>query len=100
MNENDFKEYEKEKSRVKSLIFGKRFAGAILSDSLLPEKEMLQLKAWIDKPTDFLIMMGSPGVGKTFHCAAMYDWWFDKRREISYVNENTFFMDIRLVFSS
>ena len=54
--------------------FGERYAGVSLSSLLTGEFEQNKISQFLKKKSGFLVYCGSPGIGKTFLCAALIDW--------------------------
>jgi len=68
---------EKEIRRRKIHAFGGRFADASFSKAETGScgaSNVRQISAFLEKKKDFLILLGSPGTGKTYLCAALMDW--------------------------
>lgn len=63
--------------------FGERYATAALSKLQIPEREAIKILNYTEKPKNMLVFCGSPGIGKTYFCAALTDWTirnFETRR--------------------
>jgi DNA replication protein DnaC len=74
--------------------------GATFSKLEGREEDLRRLKNWVDKPKNICLIMGSPGVGKTFICAALLDWLCLKVPSIRYWNERKFFERLRSYIGS
>ncbi len=55
----------------------KRFWGAHMSKVQLPTSQQKSILAWIKKPSNFLVMLGCPGCGKSFTAIAITRHLFD-----------------------
>ena len=53
---------------------GSRYVGRHLGEVQFPAEEMKKLLNFLDKPKNFLVICGNPGLGKTHFCAAISDW--------------------------
>ena len=79
--------------------FGRRFVGASLSQSLLSDSNLNVIKKWLDSERKFLVFVGNPGIGKTYHCAAVYNWIVQHKKNkddfIRYYSEANFLNKMR-----
>jgi len=48
---------------------------------------------------NFLVYLGSPGIGKTYFCAALIEWVYGKVNSFRYWNERDFLSRLRAVIS-
>ena len=55
-------------------VFGERYVGASLSRLDSPEWVSNKIIEYVKEPKNFLVYIGSPGIGKTYLCAALIDW--------------------------
>lgn len=53
------------------------------------------LSAWVHRPHDFLLYLGSPGCGKTWFCAAMTNYLKEKNIPFFFNFERDFFSGLR-----
>ena len=68
---------------------------ACLSKVILPMDYAKRLSDWTNDPKDFLLYLGSPGVGKTYFCAALQNLRSDEKKSCYYINERDFFSGLR-----
>lgn len=80
---------------IERFNLGKRFTRASLSDLRAPEAIQCKILNWIKNPSDFLVYAGSPGVGKTYLCAALIGYFSGKGKEVYYTNNRRFFEHIQ-----
>ena len=73
--------------------------GASLSQSLLSDSNLNVIKKWLDSERKFLVFVGNPGIGKTYHCAAVYNWIVQHKKNkddfIRYYSEANFLNKMR-----
>lgn len=55
----------------------------------------MKISQWMNKPKNFIIYLGNPGIGKTFLCAALVDWALRNFKAFRYHNERQLFTKIR-----
>lgn len=75
--------------------FGKNFRGATKSKIGLPVGESEKLHHWLNNPSNTLILLGPPGVGKTYILAAIIGENYDKFPHMRVFNERRFIGKIR-----
>ena len=68
---------------------------ACLSKVNLDEESAAKLSTWVEKPTDFLLYLGSPGCGKTYFCASMINLFKEKRFHYLFNFERDFLACLR-----
>lgn len=56
-----------------------------------PEGHKTLVCNWLERPKNFLILVGGPGTGKTFFCASILNFFGDTKREVFYTNTRRFF---------
>ena len=56
------------------LLYGRRYQGVSISQIIAPEWAQMKISSFMSKPTNFLVYCGSPGIGKTYLCAALTEW--------------------------
>ena len=76
-------------------IFGARYEGASLSKIRLPVAAQEILIKFLNKPTNFLIFCGSPGIGKTYFCAALIPFAIQTFKSFRYWNESELLKRVR-----
>lgn len=54
---------------------------------------------WLKKRKNFLVYLGSPGIGKTYFCAALIPWIHGKVNFYSYFNEREILSHLRVIVS-
>ena len=90
--------------KLQTDIVGRRYAGASLSlISGQDERNGFNLNPileWMKSDKGFLILMGPPGVGKTYFCAALIEWISKKYNTFRYWHERDFFTRIRNVIKN
>jgi len=91
---------EKVVNRMQLDQFGRTFEGARLSRATLPEGVPEKVIAWLKEGKGFLVFIGSPGVGKTYFCAAVLAWIYGKFPSQRYWDERRFFDRIFLAMNS
>lgn len=71
---------------LQRLFFSKqpRFIGAALSNLKFSEKINVKLRAWIKKPKGMLVFQGCPGIGKTYLCASLVQYFADLKTKGKY----------------
>lgn len=81
-------------------MFGKRFVGACLSNVQLTKAQAERVAKWADKPENFLVFIGPPGVGKTYICSAMIELAMTKFSSYRVWNERQLLSAVRQTISS
>lgn len=79
---------------------GQRFAGAQLSDCRLSNGDARDVLEWAKNKKNGLILMGIPGTGKTYVCAAMLAWMHGKVGDLYYWKESQFFERIHAIMDT
>lgn len=81
---------------MNSMPSGARYSAAHLSKLDLPMSHMDQLSKWAHDPQNLLVIIGNPGVGKTYFCAALSNMFAESKSHRSiYMTERDFFSHIR-----
>lgn len=62
---------------------------------MMTQEEVRLIHGWIKSPKNFLIIVGAPGAGKTYLCAAIYDWMIGKVHSMRYWNERQLLQSVR-----
>jgi DNA replication protein DnaC len=86
--------------RLQRELIGPRFEGATLSNVLIGRDDQVRLAKWLTDKKNFLVLMGSPGCGKTYISSAVLGWMFGKVRSLRYWNERDLFQRIRAFIGS
>lgn len=55
----------------------------------------MKIMDWMAKPSNFLVYLGNPGIGKTYLCASLTSWALEKFQNFRYFNERQLFTKIR-----
>ena len=76
-------------------LFGERYVGASISTLRCPIFAQEAISQFMKKPKNFLVYCGSPGIGKTYFCAAMMEWIIPNFNNFRYWNETELFKRIR-----
>ena len=77
-------------------IFGERYVDASLSKiDIFPEGTLEKASEWMKNPKNFLILMGPPGIGKTYFCSAMLEKLPRNIRTVRGYNEKNLLKRIR-----
>ncbi len=76
-------------------LIGPRYAGATLSKAICGAEHIQMISKWLRQPKNFLIIMGSPGTGKTYLCSAFIEWVYQKVSSIRYYEESKLFSRVR-----
>ena len=69
--------------------------GASLAKIEFSDSNIAKLNAYLDKPKNFLVFCGSPGIGKTYFLAALYPWAYKKFNSIRVWKENDLYQKLR-----
>lgn len=59
-------------------VFGPRYAGATIAKLECGNGLAERLQAWMKNPKDMFVFLGTPGIGKTYLCAALVPWMMGK----------------------
>lgn len=76
-----------------------RYSGAHLSKIQLDGDIMNKLLDWIKKPVGILSYLGTPGIGKTYFCAAAINNFRELKKKVLYKAERDFLSIIRNTIS-
>lgn len=75
---------------------GVRYESACLSKLDLSPEYSLMLRNWSSNPTGMLIFIGNPGIGKTYFCAALANYFLNQNGPRTlYMTEREFLSHIR-----
>jgi DNA replication protein DnaC len=86
---------EQEIERIISETFGERFTKASASRIEMPGGATESLAAWMQNPKGFCVLTGPPGTGKTYFCAAILSYMYNKFRYLRAYSERDLFRRIR-----
>lgn len=89
---------ENTKQNIKKQVFGQRYTNANLGSIALGEREVEAIHRWITKEKSICFVTGKAGTGKTYLCAASYDYLLEKyngRMSLKYFSEPRFYSQIR-----
>ncbi len=77
------------------------YSDASLSKIDFNPETNLRLSNWMADPKDILLFIGNPGIGKTYFCAALMNYFKEKNEENKFIykNEREFLSQIRSVIS-
>lgn len=79
--------------------FGKRYEDAHLSRIELPDENMHMLQDWLKNPDRIFAFLGTPGVGKTYFCAALVKYLLEQHKNVRYMSERTLYKHLRDVMN-
>lgn len=79
---------------------GTRYRNATLSGWIASEQDKSSIVNWMRNPKNILCLLGIPGTGKTYFCAAVANWFIQQKKEIFYVNIRRFFESIQKAIAS
>ena len=80
---------------------GGRYRGATLATCRIEPEDSTKVMKWINKPDNFLIFLGSPGIGKTYFCCAIAEYLENKtKKDIKYTNPRRFYENIQQAIAS
>ena len=97
MNTKNLTPFEESVRKYKKNNMGSRYEHAELSKINFPGQDQLNIKKFMDNPKNFLIFLGSAGMGKTYFCAAMVEWAFKMfgQAEFRYFHEKDLLYRLR-----
>lgn len=72
-----------------------RFENACLAEWIAPEKHKNDVLNWMKNGKNFLVLLGFPGVGKTYFCAALLNYFWDQGLDVHYTISRHFFQKIQ-----
>lgn len=78
---------EKTISERQELYFGRRYVGASMAKVTFNEYIDKKIVEYMDKPRNFLVFLGNPGIGKTYFLAALVPWALSKFNCFRYYKE-------------
>lgn len=83
--------------RFQREVIGKRYEGASLSGCSFGGggHDAQKVLDWMKNGKNFLVVMGPPGVGKTYFCSALIEWVCKKYANFRYWHEREFFTRLR-----
>lgn len=98
----EFAKRQNDEERVRKYqlaTYGRRFCGANLA-TIAAGTHSEKLASFLEKPQNFLIYCGSPGIGKTYFCAALTEWAFRTFDSYRYWDESDLLRRIRAEMDS
>lgn len=90
---------QKKAEHISRFGLGSRFVNATLAKWRSSKSDQKKVLTWVRCPENFLISSGSPGIGKTFLCAALINYFADKKQEVFYTNARRYFEHIQNAMS-
>jgi len=78
---------------------GTRYEKACLSKINFDDNDSILLSKWIDSPRDILYIYSPPGVGKTYFCAALLNYFIDKAWQSVFKKEKDLFIELQIQIS-
>lgn len=94
-NERRRKEKEKRIAEYKIRNFGQRYWDASLCKLEGNPVAIQKIHDWMKKPRNMLIYHGTAGIGKTYLCAALAEWYFEKFSCFRYWKEEDLLRKLR-----
>jgi len=91
--------YFSEDFAVKNGI-GDRYRNASLAKWLADDNSKELVNKWINNPRNFLVVIGPPGVGKTYLCVAIANYLINHKRQVFYTNQRRYFERIQKAIGS
>jgi len=76
-------------------IFGKRYTSASMARIHFPVDVLEKIMKWCKSNKNMLIILGAPGTGKTYFCAALTMWSLNCHESRRYCNETKFLAYLR-----
>ena len=74
---------------------GARYVGATLAKWRADPSQMNIVNYWIKNDQSMLVLLGAPGTGKTYFCAALANYLMDQKKHVRYFNSRWFFETIQ-----
>jgi DNA replication protein DnaC len=92
---------DERQSRDASTIFGvgSRYYNAHVAKLKIDNNSKELLCRWVEKPNNFLIVLGVPGTGKTYICMALANLFLEKKAIVKYMNARRFFEEVQQAIS-
>lgn len=92
-------EREKRIADYKIRSFGQRYRDASLCKLEGNALALEKIQGWMKTPKNMLVYHGTAGIGKTYLCAALTDWCFEKFNDFMYWKEEDLLRRLRLGIS-
>lgn len=100
--EEKIKQYEAIETYIrgyKTKSFGSRYDDAAICKLQIPEWAAHKVNEYMKNPKDMLVFHGSPGIGKTYLCAALTEWSIKHFNTRRYYKEEDLLRRLRQVIS-
>lgn len=88
----------KEKDSAELFSLGTRYAGASLIKWMASEHNKTKVINWMKNLENFLVLVGTPGTGKTYFCAALGNYLLDQKKEVRYTHTRDFLGAVKKTF--
>ncbi len=79
---------------------GRSYHEAVLSKWIGGKEEHRKVSEWLKNQKPFLVVLGSPGTGKTYLAAALLNHLFEKGEEVGYVTHRKFIEEIHFAIQN
>lgn len=76
-------------------LFGNEYEAATLSKVSLADDGGSRIVSWLKSNTGMMVIMGSPGCGKTYLCSALIPWMYKKVPSWRFWKESNFLARLR-----
>ena len=83
---------------ITNFNFPARFKDAHLSRLEFPEEIINKIFHWVKNPKNFLIFLGNAGIGKTYTCYAIANYFIENKKYFRLMNERDFFGHLKETF--
>lgn len=80
---------------IQSKLVGRRYADACLSQFRSDSALQDQVRSFMEKKRNIMLLMGGPGTGKTYLCAALLPWAAKTFPSVRYYNESNLLIKLR-----
>lgn len=74
---------------------GKAYINASLSKWIAEPSQMDIIRTWVNNPKGFVALVGEPRTGKTYFCAAVANYFLEKKKQVKYLNCRRFYEEIQ-----
>jgi DNA replication protein DnaC len=79
---------------------GERYKHAAISKLDFGEDTCKIILEWMQREKNIFLFEGTPGVGKTYLCAAIVNHWYEKKKEIRYFTARSYLERVRFAISN